>query len=207
MSPFPEKKYLSLEDFTKSYAELLAESVLAIDFNILEKIVSLITDSANGASTIYTCGNGGSSSIAEHLVCDFVKGISTNTDLQPRVFSLLSTPILTATANDISYDEVFSFQIEKYGKENDLLVCVSSSGNSENILRVIRKAKSMGISTISFVGFDGGKVKEESDLSVHVKVDNYGLAEDAHHMLMHILAQFIRLKSIQNSEDISNIKF
>jgi len=207
MPPFPEKKDLSLEDFTKSYTKLLAESVLAIDFNILENIVSLITGSVNRASTIYTCGNGGSSSIAEHLVCDFVKGISTNTDLQPRVFSLLSTPILTATANDISYDEVFSFQIEKYGKENDLLISVSSSGNSENILRVIRKAKSMGIPTISFVGFDGGKVKEESDLSVHVKVDNYGLAEDSHHMLMHILAQFIRLKSIQNSEDISNIKF
>ena len=186
---------------------MLSESFKGIDFKVLDEVVEALIESSKNFSTIYTCGNGGSSSIAEHLVCDFVKGISTNTILQPRVFSLLSTPILTATANDISYDEVFSHQLERYGRSNDLLLSISSSGNSENIVRAIQKAKSMGILTISFVGFDGGRVKEESDLSIHIAVNNYGLAEDSHHILMHILAQFIRLQSIDDSKDIKNIKF
>ena len=207
MVPFPKEKDINLEHFLNDYLKILNGSLTKIDFDILEKIVSSIIDCSREGHNIYTCGNGGSSAIAEHLLCDFVKGISSNTKLQPRVFSLLSTPILTATANDISYDDVFSFQIEKYAKSSDILLSVSSSGNSENILRAVKKAKSMGVLTISFVGFDGGKVKDESDLTIHVKADNYGIAEDSHHILMHVLAQFIRLKEIDDSEDMNKIRF
>jgi len=206
MANFPDNKNYSLESFTKEYINLLSAQFKELDFNVLNKVSNAILESAEKATTIYTCGNGGSSSIAEHLVCDFVKGISTNTNLQTRVFSLLSTPLLTATANDLSYDEVFSYQIDKYGKENDILLCVSSSGNSENIVKAIQKAKSKGLLTISFVGFNGGRAKEESDLAIHIPVNNYGLVEDSHHILMHILAQFIRLKSIDDS-NVKGIKF
>jgi len=119
----------------------------------------------------------------------------------------LSTPILTAIANDISYEEVFAFQVERYAKENDILLSVSSSGNSENVVKAIEKAKSLDLFTISFVAFDGGRVKKISDLAIHVEVDNYGLAEDVHHALMHIFAQFLRLQSISEKEKIGKIKF
>ena len=207
MTNFPENKNYTLENFAKEYIDLLSAQFQEINFNTLDKIANAIIESAENGTTIFTCGNGGSSSIAEHLVCDFVKGISTNTNIYTRVFSLLSTPLLTAIANDISYEDVFSFQIDRYGKEGDILFCVSSSGNSENVVKAIQKAKSKGLLTISFVGFNGGKAREESDLAMHIPINNYGLVEDSHHILMHILAQFIRFKSICDAEDIKDIKF
>ena len=119
----------------------------------------------------------------------------------------MSTPTLTAVANDIDYEDVFSYQIEKYGSENDILLSISSSGNSKNIIKAIEVAKSMKMKTISFVGFDGGAAKNISDIAIHVESENYGVCEDAHHSLMHILAQFLRLRNIDNSEKIGNIKF
>ena len=207
MTFFPEKQVYSLEEFHKEYSRRLSLALSQIDPKSLDEVYNSLLKCVKSNSTIFTCGNGGSSSIAEHLVCDFVKGASTNSDIQPKVFPLLSTPILTAVANDISYDEVFSFQVAKYSQKNDLLLSVSSSGNSENIIKAIEKAKSMDLLTISFVGFDGGRVKEISDLVVHVEVDNYGLAEDAHHALMHIFAQYLRLQSVTVKEKIGKIKF
>ena len=207
MTFFPEKQGYNLEEFHKEYSKRLSLALSQIDPKSLDEVYSSLLKCVKSGSFIFTCGNGGSSSIAEHLVCDFVKGASTNSDIQPKVFPLLSTPILTAVANDISYDEVFSFQVAKYSQKNDILLSVSSSGNSENIIKAIEKAKSMDLLTISFVGFDGGRVKEISDLVVHVEVDNYGLAEDAHHALMHIFAQYLRLQSVTVKEKIGKIKF
>ena len=207
MAFFPENKGYSLKEFHEEYSKRLSKALNQLDPKSLDEVYLQLVKCVKNNSTIFSCGNGGSSSIAEHLACDFVKGVSTDSETNPKVFPLLSTPILTAIANDISYEEVFAFQVEKYATENDILLSVSSSGNSENVVKAIEKAKSLNLFTISFVAFDGGRVKEISDLAIHVEVDNYGLAEDVHHALMHIFAQFLRLQSISKKEKIGKIKF
>jgi len=152
--------------------------------------------------------HGGSAAISEHFVCDFLKGSSTGTDISPVIYSLSSNvPTLTAVANDIDYESVFSFPLERYGEKGDILICVSSSGNSPNIVKAIKTAKTLGMISVSFVGFSGGKARDESDYSIHIPNENYGVVEDTHHSLMHILAQYVRIKSLTDEDDLGNIVF
>ena len=110
-------------------------------------------------------------------------------------------------ANDIDYESVFSFSVERYGEKGDILICVSSSGNSPNIIKAIKAAKTLGMITVSFVGFSGGKARDESDYSIYIPNENYGVVEDTHHSLMHILAQYVRIKSLTDEENLGNVVF
>ena len=207
MKFFADNSDYSLKEFLLTYSNLLENALREIDETALQDSFNCLSKAVQSKATIFTCGNGGSSSIADHLVCDFVKGAANDSNIDPRVVPLLSTPMLTAIANDISYDEVFAFQIKQYATKGDILLSISSSGNSENIIRAIEQAKSLGALTISFVGFDGGRAKEISDLCLHISSDNYGICEDAHHALMHIFAQYLRLISINDKEKIGSIPF
>lgn len=204
---FPKNKKQTLEQFKSAYTKILFESLENIDSNALQLCFEKLLQGIQNGVNIFSCGNGGSSAIAEHLVCDFVKQASTESIIKPKVFSLQSTPIVTAIANDIGYDEIFSYQLERYAKPDDILISISSSGNSENIYKVIKQAKAMGVFSISFVGFKGGRAVEMSDISLHIKADNYGVIEDAHHSLMHIFSQYLRLQSFKNTKDLENTKF
>lgn len=205
---FPEKKHEDLSLFLEDYSLGIQKGFESINFKELEKIANLMNRTINYGNTIYTCGNGGSSAISEHFVCDFLKGAADSTTIQPIIYSLTSnTPTLTAIANDINYRDIFSFQLKKYASSEDILICISSSGNSENIIDCLSAAKELGIKTISFVGFDGGKAHEVSDYSIHIDIRNYGIVEDIHQSLMHMLAQYIRLKNINDPKEIDDINF
>jgi len=204
---FPKDQVSTLAEFKDSYSKILHESLNNIDDASMESCFQLLLDGINKGVNIFSCGNGGSSAIAEHLVCDFIKQASTGSTIKPKVFPLLTTPVITAIANDISYDQIFSYQIERYAKPDDILISVSSSGNSKNIINAINTAKSLNVQTISFVGFDGGEAALASDIYIHIKAGNYGVVEDAHHALMHIFSQYLRLRSFKNPEDISKTKF
>ena len=204
---FPKNQFKTLAKFKDSYSDKLYESLKEIDEAKMELCFKLLQKGINSGVNILTCGNGGSASIAEHLVCDFIKQSSTGTDIRPKVIPLLTTPVITAIANDMSYGEIFSYQITRYAKPDDILISVSSSGNSENIINGINTAKSIGVHTISFVGFNGGEAAKISDIALHINADNYGVVEDAHHALMHIFSQYLRLESFENIEDIPNTKF
>jgi len=205
---FPNENHLDLKNYFLEYNKKIAEGFNTIDVRELEKICKTLEDNIHKGNKIFSCGNGGSSSIAEHFVCDSVKGSSTDTDIQPIMHSLPSnTALLTAVANDISYDQVFAFQLKKYAKNEDILLAISSSGNSPNIIAAIEMARSLGLCTISFVGFDGGKAKKISDCCIHIKVNNYGVVEDIHQSLMHILTQYLRLKYLNNLDDIGKKVF
>jgi len=204
---FPADKDYSLEDFLSNYLKKLNESINSLDLNEVKRVVEALMVNIKSGATIYTCGNGGSSSIADHFVCDLVKGASSDSSIEPKVVPLLSTPLLTAIANDVGYEDVFSFPLSRYATKGDILLSVSSSGNSPNIIKAIETAKSLGVTTISFLGFEGGKAKELSDLYLHTPSDNYGICEDAHHALMHILSQYIRLISINDPSEVGKIKF
>lgn len=205
---FPNAGTMDLNSFFSGYVDQIQKGLESIDIANLEKVVKVLDSAIKRNSTIYTCGNGGSSSIAEHFVCDFLKGASTGTSIQPIIHSLSSnTPTVTAVANDISYDDIFSFQLDKYGKDGDILLCVSSSGNSPNIIKALSMAKSKNIESISFVGFIGGQAKNISDNCIHIPNKNYGIVEDVHHSLMHMLAQYIRLKNLENKDNIEQSVF
>ena len=205
---FPNNNHIQMKQFLEGYTSEIARGFKSIDLESLENIANLLDQTIKAKSTIFSCGNGGSSAISEHFVCDFLKGAATDTDIQPIIYSLTSnTPTLTAVANDISYDDVFAFQLQKYATKEDILICISSSGKSPNIIKCIKTAKRIGMTTISFVGFDGGIAKEISDYSLHIDNHNYGIVEDLHQCSMHLLAQYIRLKNLKNFENIDSIIF
>src|SRR5262249_26765492 len=100
--------------------------------------------------------------------------------------------LLTAIGNDVSFAEVFSFQLRILGRPGDGLIAISSSGNSENIVQALRTAKELKMSTIALTGYDGGQAASLADINLHVDSQNYGVAEDGHQSIMHALAQYIR---------------
>jgi len=195
---FPRKKSKTVVNFYNSYVESLENSLKAVDYKQLEKATKILEKKILSKKNIFVCGNGGSAAISNHLVCDYIKLLRTKTSLKPKVVSLsTTTELITAIANDISYDQIFSEQLEYLAEKNDLLILVSSSGNSKNIINAVKLCKKKGIFTIGFSGFSGGYLAKNSDISVNFPVNNYGLAEDSHHILMHIMMQYLRQKYLK----------
>jgi phosphoheptose isomerase len=164
-----------------------------IDPKSFERAAAVLLDAYTQGSRVFTCGNGGSASIANHFECDHVKGIRTGTALAPRVTSLsANVELITAIANDIGYVKVFSYQLESQASPGDVLVAVSSSGDSDNIVFALRRAREIGMRAIALTGFDGGAARGLAEVSIHVDCDHYGVIEDVHQSVMHALAQCIR---------------
>ena len=180
---------------------MLSDGLLSVDPEALDSAERMIVSALEQDQTIYVCGNGGSAAISDHFLCDHSKGIHGDTNICPRVVSLSShTPLITAIANDMNYSDIFSYQLEMFGRKGDLLVVISSSGDSENIVRAIQKAKNRLMKTIAMVGFDGGRAGALADCTLHVKQQNYGVVEDCHQSLMHIIAQNIRVHNTYKRE-------
>ena len=136
-----------------------------------------------------------------------MKGLTLDTMLKPKVISLNSNPSLSsAIANDLGYDKIFEFQLDNLGNAGDLIVLLSCSGNSKNIVKVAKLAKKKKITIIGFSGFDGGYLKKNSDINFHVNICNYGIVEDIFQIVMHSISQFIRQKYYKNKR-IKNNKF
>ena len=166
-----------------------------MDREALKAAAALLARAYENHAQVFVCGNGGSAAISNHLVCDHLKGVQTDTGLRPRVISLASNmETITAVANDISYDEIFAYQLRTLADAGDVLVSISSSGDSENVVRACQWAKDNGLTVIAMTGFGGGRTRGLADVSLHVAGDNYGVVEDTHQSLMHILAQFLRLE-------------
>jgi D-sedoheptulose 7-phosphate isomerase len=194
-----------------SYLDLyVAEGIRAfatVDRTQLDLAVFILTDAIDKDATIFICGNGGSAAIANHMVCDHQKGLSSDTRLRPKVVSLSSNvEVMTAVSNDIGFADVFAFPLRLHARSGDVLVVISSSGNSENIVRVLDAASAMKMKTIALTGFDGGRSRSMVDAAIHVDAWNYGVVEDVHHACMHVLAQFLRHRLIPE-EMLSHCQF
>ncbi len=198
MTNFPNKlKYNSLE-FFNDYLKKLNNVYQKIDKKKLIDASNLITLKIKKNRNLFVCGNGGSSAIASHFVCDYMKQLNKYTKLRANVSNLLSeTTLVSAIANDISYDEIFRFQLKSKMKKGDLLICISSSGNSKNIINAVKYSKTLKNKIIGFTNFDGGYLRNNSDILIHSKIKNYGIGEDINHILMHAIMQHITLKNLK----------
>jgi D-sedoheptulose 7-phosphate isomerase len=190
-----------------SYAAELSRALSTVDLKELDLATRKIYATKGN---IYVCGNGGSAAIAEHLTCDCMKGVAMESDLGQwlNITSLASNfPLISAIANDIGYNEIFSKQIEWQVKDGaaDVLIAISSSGNSPNILNAISKAEEKGMETIAIVGFDGGDAKQLANIVIHIDSDNYGIIEDASQAIMHFMAQLMRRWA--SNKDPRDIKY
>lgn len=184
-----------LDHFVTDYYQRFAKALLAFDKGPMRDVLAVFDQVTEAGGIVYVAGNGGSAAIADHTVCDCSKG--THVDGHPpfRTMSLASNvAMLTALGNDISYDAVFSEQLKYYLTEKDALLVVSSSGNSPNVVNACAYANDLGVPTIAFVGFKGGKLKEIAQNVVHVDVENYGIVEDAHQSLIHCLTQYMKAR-------------
>jgi D-sedoheptulose 7-phosphate isomerase len=143
---------------------------------------------------VFIAGNGGSATTATHMATDIGVG-SLRKGMPIKAISLMdNVGVLTATANDLSYDDVISEQLRLLAKTGDLLILISASGSSANLLKACEEAKRLGVKTLSLTGFDGGKLKELSDLNIHIqtKIGSYGIVEDLHSMVSHMITECIR---------------
>jgi len=204
---FPLGPYASAASYFDAYAEEMARAVKSIEPAMLERAAATLADAYLRGSRIFSCGNGGSASIANHMQCDHMKGVRTDTDLSPHVLSLSSNvELLTAIANDTGYENVFVYQLQSQSEPGDVVLAVSSSGRSPNIVRVLSWAREQGLGTIAITGFDGGPARTIAEVSVHVDCTNYGIVEDLHQAIMHALAQYIR-QSRMSADTISMTVF
>ena len=155
--------------------------------------VDALLSARESGSTIFFIGNGGSAATASHFANDLSFG--TNQYKKPfKVMSLADNlPVLTALGNDYGYDEIFIRQLKIYAKRGDVLVGISASGNSQNVIKAFEYASTYEITTISLTAFDGGILKETSDYNIHIPTDEkeYGPAEDLHMILDHLVGNYL----------------
>lgn len=204
---FPAHQFGRVGAYWIAYLEETARAASSIDVVEIDRAASVLLDAYLRGATVFSCGNGGSAAIANHLHCDHLKGVRTSTDLVPRVVSLSSSiELITAIANDVAYGDIFSFQLQSQSRSGDVLVAISSSGSSPNIVQALVWARDHGMKTIALTGFDGGNAKQLADVVIHVECDNYGIVEDLHQATMHALAQYIR-QSRMDAHAIPSTRF
>lgn len=190
---FPAVPYDSGNAYFAAYMDEMTQAWKTIDLAEFDRAAAILTDGYLRGARVFSCGNGGSASIANHLVCDHSKGVRTKTDLIPKVGSLSNNvELLTAIANDVAFEDVFLFQLQSQASPGDVLVAISSSGRSANIVRALTWARDNGLHTIAITGFEGGEARVLADVAIHFECTNYGVVEDLHQAVMHALAQYIR---------------
>lgn len=202
---FPIKQYSDVKNFSTDYFKNYLNAVNSLDYSQLSKVMDVLHKAYTKGNTVYVCGNGGSASIANHFVCDHLKGVQTDTDYLPKVFSLSNNiEVITALANDMDYADCFLYQLKTVAKRNDVLIVVSSSGDSENIVRAAEWGLKNNLTVIALTGFQGGRSAKLANINLHINANNYGIIEDIHQSLMHIIAQYLRQSKMQEKDIILN---
>jgi D-sedoheptulose 7-phosphate isomerase len=164
-----------------------------IDVDAVERVVGVIVHAYEHNRHVYIIGNGGSASTATHFACDLGKATIVDGRTRMRVTSLTdNVALLTAWANDTSYERVFAEQLTNVLNAGDVLIAVSASGNSPNVVTAIEVADALGAVTVALVGFSGGELKDAVSEVVHIPVDDYGVVEDCHLVLEHAITESVR---------------
>jgi D-sedoheptulose 7-phosphate isomerase len=180
-------------EFARLYLDYLQSVFQRIDTAEIGCFIGTLLDARERGATVFFIGNGGSAATASHFANDL--SVGTNAYEKPfRVMSLTdNVPIITAIGNDFGYEEIFVRQLRILGKSGDVVVGISASGNSPNLLKAFDYALSAGIKTVAITAFDGGKMKAVADEGIHVPTEpkEYGPAEDAHMVLDHLVGAYL----------------
>lgn len=183
-------------DFTKELQAYRAREIEVyshLDLDAVNTVMNVLEDARRTGKRIFICGNGGSAATASHFAVDFNKGVSEKLEKKYN-FECLNdnVPTMMAVANDISYDEVFRYPLRCKMRPGDILIGISGSGNSKNVVNAFEYAKEIGGTVIALVGYSGGKMKELADHSIHIDVNDMQIVEDLHmvldHMMMFVLS-------------------
>ncbi len=186
---------LSPAEFADWYRSQAVEQWRKLDLAALGRIAGMIEATRAAGRFIWVCGNGGSAASAAHIGCDFGKTAAVKGRKPLKAVSLCdNTAFMTAIGNDLSFDETFSRQLETVAAKGDMVLLISGSGNSPNLLRAAKTAKAKGLKVASLLGFDGGKLKALSDEWLLVPSDQYGVVEDMHMSIAHVLTFYLKQK-------------
>ena len=186
-------------DFEKKLLDSLEQTIFTkrrtveLFQNEIKQAASLLADTLQNGGKILLCGNGGSAADSQHIAAELVVRLRShiNRAALPAIALTVDTSILTAGGNDIGFDNVFSRQVEAYGNSNDTLVAISTSGNSENVLRAVYSAKKKGMRIIGLLGKDGGKIKDLCDISVVVPSSETARIQETHIFIAHLWCEAI----------------
>lgn len=187
----------SINNFISTYTNKLVDLLNNIDTESISEIIKTLNYASNSNNRIYIIGNGGSAATASHMVNDFGVGLKRKNLLSLDITSLADNfPTITAIGNDTSYDDIFYLQLFSVIKKEDILIAISCSGDSPNIIKAVNYAHDTGAKIIGVTGFDGGQLKKTCDISFHVPTQRgeYGLVEDMHMILDHIIYSYFHIK-------------
>ena len=183
----------NLSVYVASYRRKLFHLFDSIDIDVLEQLITTIVEAFKKRNTLYIAGNGGSAATASHMQADFCFFVRYFSNFRPKVRALTDNiPLMTAIGNDNSFDDVFVEQMKGNFKEGDVLLAISASGNSSNLIKAVEFARELGGKTLCFVGFSGGKLKEISDVALYTpnSKGDYGPIEDLHMILDHLIVNY-----------------
>jgi len=182
------------------YAERLGAVLSSADWNGVAKLAEDMQQCGRSGRQVFLCGNGGSAGNAIHLANDFIYGVAKRTGGGLRVNALSANPaVLTCLANDLGYEHVFSEQLAVLGNTGDLLVVLSGSGNSPNVVAALRQAREQGIRSYAVLGYSGGACKELADIAIHFAVHDMQIAEDLQLIVGHMIMQWLYAHRVEPS--------
>ena len=184
-----------VKDFSIRYFNELKAALDSIDLDVFEKVINIFLNAHEKEKRIFVMGNGGSGSTASHFACDINKGVSYPLTKKFKVISLNDNmPLVMAYGNDISFEDIFVEQMKNFLTPGDVVIGISGSGNSKNVLKAIEYANKNGATTIGLSAFDGGLLAKTAQISLNVKVDDMQKAEDSHLILSHLIMQLLEGK-------------
>ena len=176
------------DSFAGLYRDRLFKALGTIDLTGVSRAIDMLAEARANDRTIFVCGNGGSAATASHFVCDMVKGASYQKDKRFRIMALTdSMATITAYSNDVCYGCVFTEQLRNFAQPGDVLIAISGSGNSPNVVSAVEYANSVGCRTIGLTGRDGGKLGALAELQIHVNDSHMGRIEDGHMTICHMI--------------------
>ena len=174
--------------FPEQYKNELLQAIESLDLQKVGDAIQILTRARDEGRRIFVCGNGGSASTASHFATDLLKGASYGRSSRFRVLALTdSLPTITAYSNDVGYESAFVEQLKNFAEPGDVVVAISSSGNSPNVLRVVEYGNSIGCRTIALTGRDGGRLGPLAELDIRISHSHTGRIEDLHLIVLHMI--------------------
>jgi D-sedoheptulose 7-phosphate isomerase len=177
--------------FQQAYRDELLKAIASIDLEKVNRAIEILAEARDRGRRIFVCGNGGSASTASHFATDLVKGASYGRTPRFRIMALTdSLPTITAYSNDVSYECIFAEQLKNFAEPGDVVMGISSSGNSPNVLRAMEYGNAIGCRTIALSGRDGGQLGPLAQLNIQISHAHTGRIEDLHMVVLHMIGYF-----------------